>query len=132
MAALAINRPDVVAEVTAAFDRYEAALVGNDVAALDALFWNSPNALRYGATENLYGHADIAAFRAGRPATNLARTVTRVAITTFGADFATANMEFVRAGSVRVGRQSQTWVRMPEGWRIAAAHVSLLPDAAPL
>ena len=132
MAALAINRPDVVAEVTAAFDRYEAALVGNDVAALDALFWNSPNTLRYGATENLYGHADIAAFRAARPATNLARTVTRVAITTFGADFATANMEFVRAGSVRVGRQSQTWVRMPEGWRIAAAHVSLLPDAAPL
>ncbi len=131
MPALAINRPDVVAEVAAAFDRYEAALVGNDVATLDTLFWNSPNALRYGATENLYGYDEIAAFRAARSAAHLARTITRVAITTFGADFATANMEFVRAGSMRVGRQSQTWVRMPEGWRIAAAHVSLLPEAPP-
>ena len=131
MPALAINRPDVVAEVAAAFDRYESALVGNDVAMLDTLFWNSPHALRYGATENLYGYDAIAAFRAARSAANLARTVTRVAITTFGADFATANMEFVRAGSTRIGRQSQTWVRMPEGWRIAAAHVSVLPEAAP-
>jgi AtzH-like len=126
---LAINRPDVVAEVAAAFDRYETALVGNDVTTLDALFWDSPHALRYGATENLYGHAEIAAFRSARPATNLARTVTHVAITTFGTGLATANMEFVRAGSGRRGRQSQTWVRMPEGWRIVAAHVSLLPEA---
>ena len=130
MPELAINQPDVVAQVAAAFDRYETALVANDVATLDALFWDSPHALRYGATENLYGYADIAAFRAARPAAHLARTVTRVVITTFGTDVATANMEFVRAGSTRSGRQSQTWVRMPGGWRIVAAHVSLLPEAS--
>ena len=127
---LDINRPDVVAEVRAVFDRYEAALVGNDVAVLDELFWRSGFTLRYGATENLYGYDAIAAFRAARPAINLARTVTRVVITTFGTDFATANMEFRRAGSDRIGRQSHTWVRMPEGWRIVAAHVSLTAEPA--
>jgi Protein of unknown function (DUF3225) len=126
----AINRPDIVAEVRAAFERYEAALVGNDVAVLDSLFWSSPLTLRYGATENLYGYEAIAAFRAARPAVNLARTLTRTVITTFGTDFATANMEFERVGSTRSGRQSHTWVRMPDGWRIVAAHVSLLPEAA--
>jgi Protein of unknown function (DUF3225) len=125
-----INRPEIVAEVRAAFARYEAALVGNDVAVLDALFWNSPFTLRYGATENLYGYSDIAEFRATRPAVNLARTVTRTVITTFGTDFATANMEFERAGGATRGRQSHTWVRMPEGWRIVAAHVSLLAAGA--
>jgi len=125
-----INRPDVVAEVRDAFERYEAALVGNDVKVLDELFWNSGFTLRYGATENLYGHAAIAAFRAARPAVNLARTVTRIVITTFGADFATANMEFARDGSATTGRQSHTWVRMPDGWRIVAAHVSLLGSGA--
>ena len=128
MADTEINRPDVVAEVVRAFERYEAALVGNDVAVLDELFWDSALAVRYGATENLYGHAAIAAFRAARPAAGLARRATRTLITTFGADFATANMEFERAGGAQQGRQSQTWVRMREGWRIVAAHVSLLNE----
>jgi hypothetical protein len=127
---LDINRPEVVAAVRAAFERYEAALVGNDVTVLDELFWRSESTLRYGVTENLYGYEAIAAFRAARPAVNLARTVTRVEITTFGTDFATANMEFRRAGSDRTGRQSHTWVRMPEGWRIVAAHVSLVVEPA--
>jgi len=126
MPPLEINRPDVVIEVTRAFERYEQALVGNDVATLDALFWNSPSTLRYGAGENLYGYAAVAAFRAARPAVHLARTVTKTVITTFGSDFATTNMEFERGGGTSTGRQSQTWVRMPEGWRIVAAHVSLL------
>lgn len=125
-----INRSDVLAEVREAFDRYERALTGNDVAALDGFFWNSEFALRYGATENLYGYAAIAAFRAARPAANLARTITRTAITTFGVDFATANMEFERPGAAAAGRQSQTWVRFPDGWKIVAAHVSLLPGGA--
>lgn len=126
-----INRPDIVAEVRVVFDHYEAALVGNDVTVLDELFWNSPNVLRYGATECLYGHNEIAAFRGARSSANLARTVTRTVITTFGNDMATANIEFKRAGDPRIGRQSQTWVRMPEGWRVVAAHVSLIPPAAP-
>lgn len=121
-----INDPAVLAEVTAAFERYEIALVTNDVAVLDELFWNSPHTLRYGATENLYGHAQIRAFRAARPSAGLARTLGRTVITTYGRDFATANTEFHRSGSDRVGRQSQTWLRTPEGWRVVAAHVSLL------
>ncbi|MBL0942758.1 MAG: oxalurate catabolism protein HpxZ [Hydrogenophaga sp.] len=121
-----INDPAVLAEVTAAFERYETALVTNDVAVLDELFWNSPHTLRYGATENLYGYAQIQAFRAARPAAGLARTLGRTVITTYGRDFATANTEFHRSGSDRVGRQSQTWLRTPEGWRVVAAHVSLL------
>lgn len=128
---LDINRPDVLAEVSAAFARYEQALVSNDVAVLDELFWNSPHTLRYGATENLYGYDEIQAFRAGRPAQGLARTVLRTVITTYGADYATANIEFQREGSNRTGRQSQTWLRTPQGWRVVAAHVSLLqPPAA--
>jgi hypothetical protein len=121
-----INEPDVLAEVSAAFQRYEQALVSNDVAVLDELFWNSPHTLRYGATENLYGHAAIQAFRAARPSAGLARTLSHTVITTYGRDFATANTEFQRAGSERTGRQSQTWLRTPEGWRVVAAHVSLL------
>jgi hypothetical protein len=121
-----INEPDVLAEVSAAFQRYEQALVSNDVAVLDELFWNSPHTLRYGATENLYGYAQIQAFRAARPSAGLARTLGPTVITTYGRDFATANTEFHRAGSERVGRQSQTWLRTPEGWRVVAAHVSLL------
>lgn len=123
---MAINRPDVLAEVTAVFQRYERALVANDVAVLDELFWDSPHTLRYGVGENLYGYPAIAAFRASRPAQGLAREVLRTVITTYGADFATANIEFRRAGSDRTGRQSQTWLRTPEGWRVVAAHVSLL------
>lgn len=121
-----INRPEVVAEVTAAFERYEVALVTNDVAVLDELFWNSPHTLRYGATENLYGHDAICEFRASRPSSGLSRTLGKTVITTYGHDFATANTEFVRAGSDRTGRQSQTWLRTPEGWRVVSAHVSLL------
>ena len=121
-----INLPEVLAEVTAAFARYEAALTSNDVVVLDELFWNSPHTLRYGVAENLYGHEAICAFRAGRPAQGLQRTVLRTAITTYGHDFATANIEFQRAGSSMSGRQSQTWVRTANGWRVVAAHVSLL------
>jgi len=122
-----INLPDVLAEVTAAFQRYEQALVGNDVAVLDELFWDSPHTLRYGATENLYGIEAIRAFRAARPAQGLARELGNTVITSYGRDFATANTEFQRLGSERSGRQSQTWLRTPQGWRVVAAHVSLLP-----
>ncbi|MBC7621595.1 MAG: oxalurate catabolism protein HpxZ [Candidatus Saccharibacteria bacterium] len=121
-----INLPEVLAEVTAQFNRYETGLVNNDVAVLDELFWNSPHTLRYGATENLYGYAEICAFRASRPTQGLQRTVLKNVITTYGRDFATSNVEFQREGIDKTGRQSQTWVRTPEGWRVAAAHVSLL------
>jgi hypothetical protein len=121
-----INHPETLAEVTAAFRRYEQALVTNDVAVLDELFWASPLTLRYGVGENLYGHAEIKAFRAARSPAGLERSLSRTLITTFGRDFATANTLFERAG--RQGRQSQSWVRLPGiGWRIVAAHVSLLP-----
>lgn len=121
-----INLPDVVAEVTVACARYEAALVGNQVEVLDELFWNSPHTLRYGAAENLYGYDAIRAFRAGRSPQGLARRVLRTAITTYGRDFATTNIEFQRDGSDRIGRQSQTWMRTPQGWRVVSAHVSLM------
>lgn len=127
-----INLPDILAEVTAAFARYEKALVTNDVAVLDELFWDSPHTLRYGATENLYGYDAIRAFRAGRPAQGLARELMRTVITTYGRDFATANTEFRRTGATRTGRQSQTWLRTPDGWRVVSAHVSLLDEPPPL
>jgi hypothetical protein len=127
-----INLPDVLAEVTAVFDRYETALVTNDVAVLDELFWDSPNTLRYGAGENLYGYGAIQAFRAARPAQGLERALLKTVITTYGRDFATANVEFQRAGSNKTGRQSQTWMRTPQGWRVVAAHVSLLAAPPPL
>lgn len=121
-----INLPDVLPEVEFQCERYERALVGNDVAVLDELFWNSPHTLRYGATENLYGYDAIGAFRAGRPAQGLQRTVLKTVITTYGQDFATADIEFQRVGNSKTGRQSQTWMRTPDGWRVVAAHVSLL------
>lgn len=132
----AVNLPGPLAEMQAAFAAYEAALVGNDVAVLDLLFWNSPHTLRYGVTENLYGYDAIAAFRAARPAVGLARSLRNTVITTFGEAMATANTEFVREGSSRIDRQSQTWVKFPteavgeahQGWRIVAAHVSLLTE----
>ena len=124
---MAINLPDVLAEVQAQFDRYEQALTSNDVAVLDELFWKSPHTLRYGATENLYGYDAIQAFRAARPATGLARSLLKTVITTYGQDMATAHVEFQRVGGARPGRQSQTWLRTAEGWRVVAAHVSLLP-----
>jgi hypothetical protein len=122
-----INNPEVLAEVTAAFRRYEVALVTNDVAVLDELFWDSPHTLRYGAAEILHGYDEIKAFRAGRSAAGLARELLRTVITTYGTDFATANTTFRRDGSDKVGRQSQSWVRMPGlGWRVVAAHVSVI------
>ena len=121
-----INLPDVVEEVTQVFARYEHALVHNEVEELDRLFWHSPHTMRYGAGENLYGYDEIQAFRASRPSAGLARTVTRTQITTFGRDVATTHIEFSRAGSDRVGRQTQTWLRLPEGWRVVSAHVSVM------
>ena len=121
-----INLPEIVCEVTAQFARYEDALVNNKTDVLDELFWNSPQTLRYGATENLYGFDAIQAFRTGRPVQGLMRVILKTVITTYGNDFATANIEFQRAGSTRPGRQSQTWLRTPDGWRVVAAHVSLL------
>jgi hypothetical protein len=126
-AELAINLPEVLAEVEAVFARYEDALVNNRVKVLDELFWRSPRTVRYGTGENLHGFDEIAAFRSARPATGLARRLGRTVITTYGRDFATAMTEFHREGQPTVGRQSQTWVRLPEGWRVVAAHVSLLP-----
>jgi len=121
-----INLPDVVAEVTAAFSRYEDALVTNRIDVLDELFWPSPVTVRYGAGENLVGIDAIRAFRAARPSAGLARTLAATVITTFGRDFATAMTEFRRDGNPAIGRQSQTWVRLAGGWRVVAAHVSYL------
>ncbi|MDX3807599.1 oxalurate catabolism protein HpxZ [Bosea thiooxidans] len=124
-----INDPAVLAEVTAAFSEYETALVGNDVATLDRLFKDSPQTLRYGATENLYGYDEIAAFRSARPSTGLMRTLERTVITTYGETTATANTLFRRDGMVgKVGRQSQTWIKFAEGWRVVSAHVSIIPE----
>ena len=121
-----INLPHVLAEMEVAFARYEDALVNNKVDVLDELFWNSPHTLRYGIAENLYGFEAIQAFRASRPSQGLQRTCMNTVITTYGEDFATANTEFQRDGVARSGRQSQTWMRTPEGWRVVAAHVSLI------
>ena len=129
---LTINLPEVTAEVTAAFARYEHALIMNDVAVLDELFWDSPHTLRYGATENLYGYDAICEFRASRPSQGLQRELVHTVITTYGRDFATANTEFHRPGSDKIGRQSQTWLRTPDGWRVVSAHVSLLAVSPPL
>ena len=121
-----INLPDVLAEMQAAFERYEDALVHNKVDVLDELFWPSALTVRYGVGENLRGIEAIRAFRAARPSVGLARTLSNTVITTYGRDFATAMTEFQREASTKTGRQSQTWVRFPAGWRVVAAHVSLL------
>ena len=121
-----INQPDVLAAVTAAFQRYEQALVSNDVAVLDELFWHDARTVRLGAGENLYGIEEIRAFRQARPAAGLARTLRNTVITTFGDDLAVCSTEFTRAGSDRIGRQQQSWVKMADGWRIVAAQVSLM------
>jgi hypothetical protein len=124
-----IDLPDVVAEVTAAFERYEKALVSNDVAVLDSIFRNDPRVIRYGGGENLYGYQEIAAFRAARSPVGLARTLSKTVITTYGRDFAVASTLFHRASMRgKVGRQMQTWVRGPEGWRVVAAHVSVIAE----
>lgn len=129
MSGLRIDIPEVKAEVEAIFAEYERALVNNDVAALDRLFLVAPTTVRYGATENLYGYEEIAAFRAGRSPAGLARRLERTVITTYGRDMAVAATLFRRDGAPgKVGRQMQTWVRTDEGWRVAAAHVSVVDD----
>ena len=119
-----INDPQVLAEVSAAFQRYQTAIIENDLAVLNELFWDDPLTLRYGIGENLYGHAAIAGYRSARDPASLARVETKRVVTTYGEDYATTNIEFTRQG--KLGRQSQAWARMPEGWRIVAAHVSYL------
>ena len=123
------NEPEVIAELEALYARYETALVSNDADTLTEMFWASPHAMRFGATENLYGISQIAAFRKGRSPVNLARKILRQSIVTFGRDFGSITLEFERAvdGKLVFGRQSQVWVRLPEGWKIVAAHVSMLP-----
>ena len=122
-----LNRPEIVAEVSAAFARYEQALVTNDVVTLNELFWNSPTTLRYGATEILRSYDEIANFRGARSPVGLARRTEHTRITTFGRDYGVANTEFYRDSAPgKVGRQSQTWVRTDVGWRVVSAHVSLI------
>jgi len=126
---MTINDPEVVAELSALYPQYEEALVNNDVDTLMSMFWAGPHVMRFGAGENLYGPQELEAFRKARPAANLARTIKRLDILTFGRDFASITLEFERTiptGLVR-GRQSQVWVRLPEGWRVVQAHVSILP-----
>jgi hypothetical protein len=124
-----IDAPDVVAEVTEAFRRYEQALVTNDVEMLDALFHDDPRTIRYGGTENLYGYAEIKAFRAGRSPAGLMRRLSKTVITAYGRDCAVASTLFYRdTAPGRVGRQMQTWIRFPEGWRVVAAHVSVIAE----
>lgn len=124
-----INRPDVLAEVTAAFGRYEQALRTNDLAVLDELFWDDERTVRFGPGESLYGTEAVRRFRSGRPTDDLDRTLLQTIITTFGDSTATTSTEYQRRRSGRRGRQSQTWIRMPGGWRVVAAHVSF--DAPP-
>lgn len=125
---MTVNDPDVLIEVRAAVDAYEAALMANDVEALDGFFRDAPETVRYGVAENLYGFAAIAAFRIGRAGGSPPRERLRTEVTTFGRDFAIANVEFLRQGAKRPGRQSQTWIRAEGGWKIVSAHVSLLQE----
>jgi hypothetical protein len=124
-----IDLPEVVAEVTAEFERYEKALVSNDVDTLDAIFRNDPRTIRYGGGENLYGYAEIAAFRAARSPAGLARTLSKTVISTYGRGHAVASTLYHRPSIPgKLGRQMQTWVRFPEGWRVVAAHVSVIDE----
>ncbi len=128
---MTINDPATIAELAALYPRYETALVTNDVETLTAMFWHSAEVMRFGVNENLYGYEELEAFRKSRPSVGLARSIKRLNIVSFGTDYGSITLEFERDGAdgrpVR-GRQSQVWVRFPEGWRIVAAHVSLLPD----
>lgn len=121
-----IDLPAVHAEVNAAFQRYEQALISNDIAVLDELFWHDARTVRLGASENLYGIDEIRAFRAARPAAGLYRELRNTVITTYGTDFAVCSTEFTRPGSERIGRQQQSWVKLNGQWRIVAAQVSLM------
>ncbi|HMK80698.1 MAG TPA: oxalurate catabolism protein HpxZ [Xanthobacteraceae bacterium] len=124
-----IDLPEVVAEVKAAFDRYEKALTSNDLGVLNTIFRNDPRTIRYGIGENLYGYDEIKAFRGARSPVGLMRTTARTVITTYGRDFATASTLFSRATMPgKLGRQMQTWVRFPDGWHVVAAHVSLIDE----
>jgi hypothetical protein len=125
-----INIPEVLAEVTAVFTQYEQALTANDVPTLDSLFWNDPRVIRYALADNGYGYDAIMRSRRARASVDLKRSLLRTVITTFGRDVATANTEFRREESGREGRQSQTWVRTPEGWRVVSAHVSYFTPGA--
>jgi hypothetical protein len=126
-----IDLPEIVAEVSAAFECYERALVGNDVETLDALFRDDPRTIRYGATENLYGYDEIKRFRAGRSPAGLMRTLSNTVITTYGRDYAVASTLFYRDNAPgKIGRQTQTWVRCPEGWRVVVGHVSVIDQPA--
>ncbi|RPH21906.1 oxalurate catabolism protein HpxZ [Buttiauxella warmboldiae] len=121
-----IDRPAIVNEVSAAFYRYEQALINNDVAVLDELFWSDPRTVRYGISENLYGIDEIRAFRNTRSSPGSERLLQNTTITTYGDDMAVASTEFTGEGSGKIGRQMQTWVKFPYGWRIVAAHISLI------
>ena len=123
----AVNRPEVLAEITELFHAYEAAFMRNDVAVLNNYFWNDPALTRYGIADLQMGHAELVAFRAASPAPDFTRTLHNVRITTFGHHTAFAFTEFVRSDTTLRGRQSQTWVRFEEGWKIVAAHVSMVP-----
>jgi hypothetical protein len=129
-AELLIDDPETLAELQALYPKYETALVTNDVDTLTRMFWASPHVMRFGVTENLYGIDEIEAFRKGRSPANLERTMRRLDIVTFGKDYGSVTLEFERSvnGKTTQGRQSQVWVRFPEGWRIVAAHVSVLPS----
>ncbi len=122
----AINDPAVCAEVAAAHEIYEAALVGNDVETLDRMFWRSPDAVRFGVNESLHGFDEVAAFRRARPAIDLSRTVSNFHVVAFGSDLAITTIEFDRciAGAAKHGRQTQVWRRFDDGWKIVSAHVS--------
>jgi hypothetical protein len=122
---ITINDPAIVAEVSAAFDAYEVSLMTNDIETMDSLFWHSPLTVRYGAGDAQYGIEQIREFRRARAGGSPQRKVIRRSVTTFGSDFAATNIEFIRDDSVSVGRQSQSWARFPEGWRVVCAHVSL-------
>ena len=126
-----IDLPEVVAEVSAVFDRYEKALVSNDVSTLNELFRDDARTIRYGVNEILYGAAEIKSFRGARSPVAIGRTLSRTVITTFGRDFATASTLYERPSAPgKLGRQMQTWVKFPEGWRVVAAHVSLMDKPA--
>lgn len=124
----AINLPEIVAEVRAVFERYEAALLANDVPVLEELFWNSPLTVRYGVGENLHGWKEISAFRRARKTGAFRRALRQTVITTYGRDFATANTQYLREGFDRIGRESKTLLRTSDGWRIVSAHVSLIGE----
>lgn len=123
-----INDPATLAGLKAAFEHYERALMDNDLERLDALFWQSRFTVRIGPGQNLYGIDAIRAFRVNRPGGSPQRTLLRTVLTSFGTDFGNATAEFQRVGAAMPGRQSQSWVRFPEGWRVVSAHISLLGE----